>query len=54
MVRTEFWGKFYFAQNGQNGSKSAISQEKVRDQVDLLHADKHQGFLQVDTTVFGG
>ena len=27
---------------------------KVWDEVDFLYTDKHQSFLQVDTTIFGG
>ena len=33
---------------------SVISQERARDHVEFLHVDKHQSFLQVDTTVFDG
>ena len=27
---------------------------EVCDEVDFLHADKHQRFLQVDSNIFGG
>ena len=30
----------------------SISQEGSDDEVDFLHADKHQNFLQVNTTFF--
>ena len=26
----------------------------MRDKVDILHADKHEGFLQIDTMIFSG
>ena len=32
---------------------STISQKKVRDEVDFLHADKHQSLLQVDFNTLG-
>ena len=32
-------------------NNSAISPEEVRDEVDFLHADKHQIFLQVRNEV---
>ena len=39
-------------------NKFAISlqylKEKVSDEVDFLHADKHESFLQTDTVVFDG
>ena len=45
------------SQTTQN-NKLAISlqglNKKGRDQVDFLHADKHQTFLLVDTVNFGG
>ena len=28
--------------------------QKVSDQVDFLHADKHGSFLQIDTVIFDG
>ena len=27
--------------------------KEVRDEVDFLHADKHQRFLQIDTIILG-
>ena len=26
----------------------------MSDEVDFLHADKHESFLQIDTMIFGG
>ena len=38
-------------------NKFAISlqylKEKVMDEVDFLHADKHERFLQIDTIILG-
>ena len=38
-------------------NKFAISlqylKEKVTDEVDFLHADKHERFLQIDTIILG-
>ena len=31
-----------------------MSQGKQKDQVDFLHVDKHQSFIQVDTILFRG
>ena len=28
--------------------------KKVSDEVDLLHADKHESFLQIDIMIFNG
>ena len=45
------------AQSTQN-NKFTIScrylYEVVKDEVDFLHADKHQSFLQIDTMIFDG
>ena len=45
-----------YSQSSQN-SKFAMSlqylKKEVRDEVDFLHADKHQSFLQVDFNIFG-
>ena len=39
-------------------NKFAISLEylkkEVSDEVDFLHADKHESFLQIDTMIFDG
>ena len=39
-------------------NKFAISLEylkkEVSDEVDFLHADKHESFLQIDTMIFNG
>ena len=44
------------SQSSQN-SKFAMSlqylKKEVRDEVDFLHADKHQSFLQVDFNTLG-
>ena len=44
-------------QSSQN-SKFAMSlqylKKESRDEVDFLHADKHQGFLQGDTIIIDG
>ena len=36
------------SQSSQNSKFAMSLQKKVRDEVDFLHADKHQSFLQVD------
>ena len=45
------------AQITQN-NKFAISlqylKKEVSDEVDFLHADKHESFLQIDTVIFDG
>ena len=45
------------AQITQN-NKFAISlqylKKEVSDEVDFLHADKHESFLQIDTMIFDG
>ena len=45
------------AQVTQN-NKFAISlqyvKKEVSDEVDFLHADKHESFLQIDTMIFDG
>ena len=45
------------AQITQN-NKFAISlqylKKEVSDEVDFLHADKHESFLQIDTMIFNG
>ena len=45
------------AQTIQN-NKSAISlqhfKKEMSDEVDFLHADKHESFLQIDTMIFDG
>ena len=39
-------------------NKSAISlqhfKKEMGDEVDFLHADKHESFLQIDTMIFDG
>ena len=49
-------GMVKHSQSSQN-SKFAMSlqylKKEVRDEVDFLHADKHQRFLQIDTRIFG-
>ena len=48
---------FRHAQIIQN-NKFAISlqytRKEVRDEIDFLHADKHESFLQIDTMIFNG
>ena len=45
------------AQITQN-NKFAISlqylKREVRDEIDFLHADKHESFLQIDVMIFDG
>ena len=49
-------GMVKHSQSYQN-SKFAMSlqylKKEVRDEVDFLHADRHQRFLQIDTAIFG-
>ena len=49
-------GMVKHSQSSQN-SKFAMSlqylKKEVRDEVDFLHADKHQRFLQIDTIILG-
>ena len=49
-------GMVKHSQSSQN-SKFAMSlqylKKEVRDEVDFLHADKHQSFLQVDFNTLG-
>ena len=49
-------GMVKHSQSSQN-SKFAMSlqylKKEVRDEVDFLHADKHQSFLQVDFNILG-
>ena len=49
-------GMIKHSQSSQN-SKFAMSlqyvKKEVKDEVDFLHADKHQGFLQVDFNTLG-
>ena len=49
-------GMVKHSQSSQN-SKFAMSlqylKKEVRDEVDFLHADKHQSFLQVDINILG-
>ena len=49
-------GMVKHSQSYQN-SKFAMSlqylKKEVRDEVDFLHADKHQRFLQIDTIILG-
>ena len=40
------------SQSYQN-SKFAKSQKEVKDEVDFLHVNKHQGFIQVDFNTLG-
>ena len=45
-----------YAQITRNNNFAIILQylkKEVRDEVDFLHADKHQTFLQLDTINFG-
>ena len=50
----------YVARHAQitQSNKFAISLEylkkEVSDEVDFLHADKHESFLQIDTMIFNG
>ena len=50
----------YVARHAQitQNNKFAISlqylKKEVSDEVDFLHADKHESFLQIDTMIFDG
>ena len=54
-----FWGEGQaFSSSKFPNSNFAISlhyfKKEVRDEVDFLHADKQQSFLQVDTVIISG
>ena len=45
------------AQSTQNDKFATFLQylkKEVSDEVDFLHADKHESFLQIDTMIFDG
>ena len=45
------------AQSTQNDKFPTFMQylkKEVSDEVDFLHADKHESFLQIDTMIFNG
>ena len=44
---------FQSSQNSKSAMPLQYLKKKVRDEVDFLHADKHQSFLQVDFNTLG-
>ena len=41
-------------QNNEFALSLQYLKKEVSDEVDFMHADKHESFLQIDTMVFGG
>ena len=50
----KLWTKMPTANQIAGFFKVLYLKKEVRDQVDFLHVDKHQSFLQVDNIDFGG
>ena len=41
-------------QNNKFGISLQYLKKEVSEEVDFLHVDKHESFLQIDTMIFGG